>query len=123
MQGPYALPCSRPLPRELVIPASLIRGGAQATRSCIHISTGARQMGHDSILAEQGPQAHRCPHGPATCDFGLEKETMHVVSPPRVDSGTAARPVSTLSSASESAATGCSPAGKGSPVPVGSSRS
>ena len=24
-------------------------------------------MGHDSILAEQGPQAHRCPHGPATC--------------------------------------------------------
>ena len=58
----------------------------QATRSCIHISTGARQMGHDSILAEQGPQAHKCPHGPATCDFGLEKQTMHVVSPPRMDS-------------------------------------
>ena len=57
-------------------------------------------MGHDSILAEQGPHAHWWPQGAATCDFGLVKHTEHVVSPPRVDSGTVGLPVSKLAFAS-----------------------
>jgi len=58
-------------------------------------------MGHCSILAEQELQAHKCPHGIATCDFGRVKQMMHVVSPPRVDSGTAGRPVSNVAAARE----------------------
>ena len=38
---------------------------------------------------EQGPQAHWCPHGKARCDFGRVKQTIHVVSPPMLDSDTA----------------------------------
>ena len=45
------------------------------------------------------------------CVFGRVKHTMHVVSPPRVDSGTTARPVSKSALASETVAT----AGWGSP--------
>ena len=70
-----------------------------------HVITGSRQMGHCSILAEQELQAHKCPHGIATCDFGRVKQMTHVVSPPRVDSGTAGRPVSNLASARETAGT------------------
>ena len=50
-----------------------------ATRTCIHISVVLRQTGHSFIFAEQSPQAHWWPHGTATCDFGLTKQTMHVV--------------------------------------------
>ena len=48
-------------------------------RFSIHMMTVPRQYGQRSILAEQGPHAHWCPHGTAECDFGLVKHTMHVV--------------------------------------------
>ena len=70
----------------------------QTSRGIIHIITSSRQYGHrrsrSMILAEQSAQAQRCPQGTAMCDFGLVKQIMHVDSPPRVDSGTAGRPVS-----------------------------
>ena len=77
-----------------------------ATRTCIHISVVLRQTGHSFIFAEQSPQAHWWPHGTATCDFGLTKQTMHVVWPPMVDSGTSGRPVLNCASASDVTAAG-----------------
>ena len=76
-------------------------------RCCTHSWTGARQYGHTCISFEHGPHAHWWPHGAARCVFGLAKHTMHVVSPPMLDSGTAWRPVRSPTSASErKAATG-----------------
>ena len=85
-------------------------------RVAIHITTGSRQYGHSCSRSEQGPQTHWWPQGPATWVLGRVKQTMHVVSPPKVDSGTAARPVSNLASASESAVAGCSSLGGESPA-------
>ena len=79
----------------------------QTMRCCTHSWTGARQYGHTCISFEHGPHAHWWPHGAARCVFGLAKHTMHVVSPPMLDSGTAWRPVRSPTSASErKAATG-----------------
>ena len=44
-----------------------------------------------SILAEHAPHTLWWPHGTAACVFGSAKHTMHVVSPPSVDSGTLRR--------------------------------
>ena len=41
--------------------------------------------------AEHEPHAQMWPHGTARCDLGCSKQTMHVVSPPMVDSGGSAR--------------------------------
>ena len=60
-------------------------------RTCIHICTGPRQIGHSFIWAEQSPQAHQWPHGTAACDLGFTKQMMHVVWPPMVDSGASRR--------------------------------
>ena len=47
------------------------------------------------ILAEHSAHTLWWPHGTARCDLAPTMHTMHVVSPPMVDSGTsAARPVS-----------------------------
>ena len=82
----------------------------QTSRGIIHIITSSRQYGHrrspSMILAEQSAQAQRCPQGTAACDFGWVKQIMHVDSPPRVDSGTAGRPVSKLASDRGTAARG-----------------
>ena len=61
-------------------------------------------MGHLSIFWAQGPHAHWWKQGAAQCDFTLVKHTMHVVSPPMVDSGALWRPV--MLPASLSASTG-----------------
>jgi hypothetical protein len=82
------------------IPSSAL-APSHATRTCIHSRTGLRQTGHSRTRAEQSPQAHLWPHGTAACDLGLTKQTMHVVWPPMVDSGTARRPVSNCAAASD----------------------
>ena len=74
---------------------------SHATRTCTHVCTGLRQTGHSCIWAEQAPHAHWWPHGTATCDLGLVKQTMHVDWPPMVDSGASGRPVLNCASASD----------------------
>ena len=71
-----------------------------------HASTLVQYCGRPGTRAqgptgEQSPQAHLWPHGTAACDLGLTKQTMHVVWPPMVDSGTARRPVSNCAAASD----------------------
>ena len=49
--------------------------------------------GHSCIRSAQLPHTLWWPHGAARCDFGWAMHTMHVVTPPRLDSGMALRPV------------------------------
>ena len=76
--------------------------GDHTTRTCHQRSAGVRQYGQARSRAEQGAQTHWWPHGRAACVFGLVKHTIHVVSPPIVDSGASRRPVSKVAAASES---------------------
>ena len=86
-----------------------------ATRTRIHPATFARQIGQLFSWAEHVPHTLWWPHGFARCDFGSAKHTMHVVSPPSVDSGTSARrPVMSPTSASVSGAGACGGGGGGS---------
>ena len=64
------------------------REESQTTRNCTHSRTGARQYGHSCIRLAQVPHMLWWPHGTARWDFGRAMHTMHVVVPPRLDSGT-----------------------------------